>query len=74
MAVSDELRDEEIFACVVATDEAMVNRNLALELHRFDAGHLAYYKPPGCVYFVDQLLITGMQRLTLKTFPPLETT
>ena len=61
IGVPDELRDEEIMACVVtagardaATAEEIVN-------HARDA--LAYYKLPGWVGFVDDLPRTGTEKV-----------
>jgi len=62
-AVPDALRDEEVLACVIATDEVARDRTLALHLHAFAAQRLAYYKPPGWIYFVDELPITGTQKV-----------
>lgn len=62
-AVPDALRDEEVLACVIATDEVARDRTLALSLHEFAAERLAYYKPPGWIYFVDELPITGTQKV-----------
>ncbi|HRO59730.1 MAG TPA: AMP-binding protein [Burkholderiaceae bacterium] len=63
MAVPDEMRDEEVLACVVPAGEHERDRSLALALHQFAAERLAYYKPPGWVCFVDELPITGTQKV-----------
>jgi len=62
-AVPDELRDEEVLACVVPAAGVARDRSSALALHRFATERLAYYKPPGWVYFVDELPITGTQKV-----------
>ena len=62
-AVPDPMRDEEVLACVVASGDATRDRATALALHRHAAEQLAYYKPPGWVYFVDELPITGTQKV-----------
>ncbi len=62
-AVPDALRDEEVLACVIPTDGVARDRTLALALHEFAAQRLAYYKPPGWIYFVDALPITGTQKV-----------
>lgn len=62
-AVPDALRDEEVLACIVPVSGADANRELALALHKFAAERLAYYKPPGWIYFVDELPITGTQKV-----------
>jgi crotonobetaine/carnitine-CoA ligase len=63
MAVPDELRDEEVLACVIPAAGVARDRSLALALHRFAAERLAYYKPPGWIYLVDELPITGTQKV-----------
>jgi len=63
MAVPDPLRDEEVLACVVLPAGAAPDRSLALALHGFAAEQLAYYKPPGWIYFVDELPVTGTQKV-----------
>jgi len=62
-AVPDPLRDEEVLACVVPVADVARDHALALALHRFAAERLAYYKPPGWVYFLDELPITGTQKV-----------
>lgn len=62
IAIEDELRDEEVMACVVARkgrDEARLAK--ALFDHSF--AELAYYKAPGWIIFVDALPITGTQKV-----------
>lgn len=63
MAVPDELRDEEVLACVIPAAGVTSDGSLALALHQFAAERLAYYKPPGWIYFVDELPITGTQKV-----------
>lgn len=63
MAVPDALRDEEVLACVVPAGGSLRDRSLALALHEFAAARLAYYKPPGWICFVDELPITGTQKV-----------
>lgn len=62
-AVPDALRDEEVLACVIPADNVARDHDVALALHRFAAERLAYYKPPGWVYFVNELPITGTQKV-----------
>jgi acyl-coenzyme A synthetase/AMP-(fatty) acid ligase len=62
-AVPDALRDEEVLACVVPVADVEPDLSLALALHRFAAERLAYYKPPGWVYFTDELPLTGTQKV-----------
>ena len=62
-AVPDALRDEEVLACVIPVAGVARDHSLALTLHAFAAERLAYYKPPGWVYFVNELPITGTQKV-----------
>jgi acyl-CoA synthetase (AMP-forming)/AMP-acid ligase II len=63
MAVPDELRDEEVLACVIPASGVAHDHSLALALHQFAAERLAYYKPPGWIYLVHELPITGTQKV-----------
>ncbi|MFK7753197.1 MAG: AMP-binding protein [Sedimentitalea sp.] len=63
--VPDDLRGDEVFACLVVTPEAD-----AEEIARWALGQMAYYKVPGYIAFVDALPLTAtqkIQRATLKT-------
>jgi crotonobetaine/carnitine-CoA ligase len=62
MAVKDELREEEVLACIV------LKRKLpAIEaadvLFRYCYERLAYYKAPGFIHIVDSLPTTGTQKI-----------
>ena len=65
MAVPDDIREEEVMACVVlrpGVDRAApVLAAEALFAH-CDAG-MAYYKAPGWVYFADHIPTTGTQKI-----------
>jgi len=61
--VEDELRDEEVFACVVAEDPSQKTAEIADELVRFSLERLAYFKVPGWVAFMDKLPTTYTQKL-----------
>src|SRR5690606_28544666 len=54
LAVPDELREEEVLACVVL-EETRANLDAARQLFDFCRAQLAYYKTPGWVLFVDNL-------------------
>ena len=62
LAIADEMRDEEVLACVVV---ARCSADAALARRLFDLcyGQLAYYKAPGWVVFVDALPVTGTQKV-----------
>jgi crotonobetaine/carnitine-CoA ligase len=61
--VADELRDEEVFACVVLEEETQITPDLGEELVRFSLERLAYFKVPGWVAFMDDLPTTYTQKL-----------
>ena len=71
IAVPDELREEEVMACVVAVDPSDASEALAVELIQWTASQLAYFKAPGYVLFVDSLPTTSSQKVhKLRIFPP----
>lgn len=63
IGVTDEMRDEEVMACVLPTDGAARDETTAKSI--FDGARelLAYYKLPGWVAFVDDLPRTGTQKV-----------
>ena len=62
MAVEDELREEEVLACIVLKRALPVEEAAkALFQHCFE--RLAYYKAPGWVHIVDSLPTTGTQKI-----------
>ena len=61
--VADELRDEEVYACVVLKEGAIGGPELADGLVRYALGKLAYFKVPGWVAFLDSLPTTYSQKL-----------
>jgi len=69
--VPDEIRGEEVMACVVLDDGYAATAELAADIfdHCMDA--LAYFKAPGYIAFVDALPLTATQkpkRNEIKTF------
>ncbi len=64
LAVRDDLREEEVLACVVLADMATPrDPKTALILFKFCNEHLAYYKTPGWMWFADKLPTTGTQKI-----------
>lgn len=63
LAVPDELREEEVMACIVPMPEAVADRALAERLVAWCLEKLAYYKAPGWVLFVPSLPTTGTQKV-----------
>jgi crotonobetaine/carnitine-CoA ligase len=62
LAVKDELRDEEVLACVVTRSGAR-DRATAEAIFAFCNERLAYYKAPGWLWFADTLPTTGTQKI-----------
>ncbi|WP_211908886.1 AMP-binding protein [Tardiphaga alba] len=62
LAVPDELREEEVFACVVLSDPQTAD-GAAETLFQHCNRELAYFKSPGWLLFVDSLPTTGTQKI-----------
>ena len=69
MAVKDELRDEEVLACVVLKREMAENEAATALFHHCNE-RLAYYKPPGWVHIVQSLPTTGTQKIQKHSIYP----
>jgi acyl-CoA synthetase (AMP-forming)/AMP-acid ligase II len=63
VAVPDEVREEEVMACVVAMPGVEADAALAETLMNWSLGRLAYFKAPGWVLFVESLPTTGTQKV-----------
>jgi crotonobetaine/carnitine-CoA ligase len=73
MAVPDELRDEEVLACVVLKRpmaSGVADREAATALFRHCNERLAYYKPPGWIHIVQSLPTTGTQKIQKHNIYP----
>ncbi len=69
MAVKDELREEEVLACVVLKRRLPAGEaSDALFRHCYE--RLAYYKAPGWIHIVDSLPTTGTQKIQKHTIYP----
>jgi len=73
VAVPDELREEEVFVCVVASADLTGSRDLAEGILAAAAARLAYYKLPGYIAFVTALPVTATQKLRYGTVAQLAT-
>jgi acyl-coenzyme A synthetase/AMP-(fatty) acid ligase len=68
-SVRDEVRGEEVIACVVLRDDAVPSRETAEAIVGWCLTRLAYFKAPGWIAFVDRVPITAtlkIQRAELK--------
>jgi acyl-CoA synthetase (AMP-forming)/AMP-acid ligase II len=63
LAVPDEIREEEVMACVVPMAGVSADAALAGLLTEFCLQRLAYFKAPGWVLFVESLPTTGTQKV-----------
>src|SRR5262249_27666975 len=63
LAVADELREEEVLACVVAMEEIATGQAMADALFEHCNARLAYFKTPGWMLFLDRLPTTGTQKV-----------
>lgn len=59
IAVPDELRQEEVMACIVPAPGAGQGREAAEALQDMCLARLAYYKAPGWLLFLDALPVTS---------------
>ena len=67
IAVPDRLREEEVFACVVAKDGRAVDERFARELFDWCMERMTYFKAPGYFSFRDELPTTGTQKIQKGT-------
>ena len=63
LAVPDEIREEEVMACVVPMPGVVPGRGLAERLADHCLERLAYFKAPGWVLFLERLPTTGTQKV-----------
>ncbi len=63
LAVKDELREEEVMACIVPMPGHGADPVLAEALFDWCNQRLAYYKAPGWLLFLDALPTTGTQKV-----------
>ena len=70
IAVPDDVREEEVMACIVPMAGVAADRALAERLQDWALARLAYFKAPGWVLFVATLPTTGTQKVQkTKIFP-----
>ena len=70
LAIPDEVREEEILACIVLTDKNYKSYESAHNIFKHVYNKLAYFKAPGWILFVKTLPTTGTQKiLKHKIFP-----
>ncbi|MBR9763360.1 MAG: ATP-dependent acyl-CoA ligase [Rhodobacteraceae bacterium] len=62
LAVPDRMRDEEVMACIVPKAGA-VDAGTAAEIVEAARAHLASFKLPGWIYYLESLPVTGTQKV-----------
>jgi acyl-CoA synthetase (AMP-forming)/AMP-acid ligase II len=60
VAAPDPVRDEEVMACVVSSDQSKEN---AISIQDWCLERLAYFKAPGLVAFIDSLPVTATNKV-----------
>jgi crotonobetaine/carnitine-CoA ligase len=63
MPIEDELREEEVMACVVLIEGASPDRGLAQSIFDHCKTRLAYYKTPGWIVFRETLPVTTTTKI-----------
>ena len=64
LAVKDEVREEEVLACVVLKDQAPADAlAIAGQLFDYCNASLAYFKTPGWMYLTDSIPTTATQKI-----------
>ena len=71
IAVKDDIREEEVMACVVLEDGKKKSKEVAEILFNHALEKMAYFKTPGYILFMDDLPVTGTQKVVKhKIFDP----
>lgn len=64
LGAPDEIREEEVLACIVLRESAMADVDAAVKtLFDHCNARLAYYKAPGWVWITDQIPTTATQKI-----------
>lgn len=71
MDVHDDVRGEEVLACIVPVDGVPLDEQVVNELFDWCTERLAYYKAPGWIVLLEDLPRTSTQKIQkTKVFPP----
>ena len=71
IAVKDDIREEEVMACVVLEEGNKKSKEVAEILFNHALEKMAYFKAPGYILFMDDLPVTGTQKVVKhKIFEP----
>ena len=70
MAVSDDIREEEVMACIVLKEYQQASYETSLEIIKWCKEFLAYFKLPGWILFMENLPIGTSQKVQkVNIFP-----
>ncbi len=61
--VADEIRGEEVAACIVLSENIDSSEEVASELVNYCLSKLSYFKAPGYILFVKELPVTSTQKI-----------
>ncbi|MBL8570312.1 MAG: AMP-binding protein [Phreatobacter sp.] len=70
LAIPDDIREEEVLACIVLAEGVAVSRATAEALFAHCNAELAYFKAPGWLHFVETLPTTGTQKIQKHNIYP----
>ena len=71
IAVKDDIREEEVMACVVLEEDKKKSKEVAEIIFNHALEKMAYFKAPGYILFMDDLPVTGTQKVVKhKIFQP----
>ena len=73
IAVPDELRQEEVMACIVPSPGSGRDGSAAEALQNLCLEQIAYYKAPGYLLFLDTLPVTSTQKVRKVSLFPTHT-
>src|SRR5262249_24201726 len=63
IATPDQVRDEEVMACVVLAQKELLRKETAISIQDWCLERLAYFKAPGYVAFLDELPVTSTNKV-----------
>ncbi len=63
IAVKDDIREEEVMACIVLEKGKKKSKEIAEILFYHAIEKMAYFKAPGYILFMDDLPVTGTQKV-----------
>jgi crotonobetaine/carnitine-CoA ligase len=67
IAAPDEMREEEVFACIVLKQGVSPSQHIAEDIAVRARQRLAYFKVPGWIAFFDTLPLTATQKLQKRS-------